>query len=301
MIARASRVPCVADRWRGRLRRRWSSAQERPLTGARPQVHEADAAHRERQAGPERLLEGHARHEAGRQHRQGSSGLEAAADAGRRSGAQAQSDRDDRSREPLHHRRHPAAQRQRPAVRDPAGRQQGRVPVLVQLLPPDPDRSEAQALGRSRSVVLRRGARPLGRRHAGHRLDRIQGREGLDRRERQPAQRRPARRRALDAAGRRPHSRRDPDRRSEVLHEAVHVLADVGARAARRGAPGILVQREQRGCRASGLRTRADPPRRHARLHRSGAASAAASPSTCQVNRRCRGGSLDPPRVASDQ
>ena len=36
-------------------------------------------------------------------------------------------------------------------------------------------------------------------RYAGHRFDRVQGREGVDRRERQPAQRRAARRRTLDA------------------------------------------------------------------------------------------------------
>ena len=95
------------------------------------------------------------------------------------------------------------------------------------LIPID---AEPQALGRSRSVVLRRGDRSMGRRHARHRLDRVQGREGVDRRERQPAQRRAARRRTLDAAGRRPHPRRHADRGSEVLHAAVHVLAHVGAR-----------------------------------------------------------------------
>ena len=161
--------------------------------------------------------------------------MEAAADAGRRSRAPAQPDGHDRSREPVHHRRHPAAQRQRTAVRGPAGQQQDRVPVLVQLLPADPDRCQAQALGRSRPVVLRRRDRQVGRRHAGHRFDRLQGREGLDRRERQPAQRRAARRRTLDAAGRRPHPRRHADRGPEVLHAAVHVRANVGARQAGRG------------------------------------------------------------------
>ena len=41
--------------------------------------------------------------------------------------------------------------------------------------------------------------------------NRVQGREGLDRRERQPAQRRAARRRAMDEARPRSHPRRDPD------------------------------------------------------------------------------------------
>ena len=77
---------------------------------------------------------------------------------------------------------------------------------LVQLLPSDSDRSEPQTLRRSGSVVLRRRARSMGGRHARHRLDRIQGRESLDRRERQPSQRRAARRRTMDAAGCRPHS-----------------------------------------------------------------------------------------------
>ena len=98
-----------------------------------------------RASGFERLLERHARHQARRQHRQGSARIQAAADAGRRGGAAAQPDGDDRSREPLHHRRHSAAQRQRPAVRGPAGREEGRVPVLVQLLPPDPDRTRARS------------------------------------------------------------------------------------------------------------------------------------------------------------
>ena len=73
----------------------------------------------------------------------------------------------------------------------------------------------------------------LGGRYAGDRLDRLQGREGLDRRERQSPQRRAARRRALDAARPRSHSRRDADRGSEVLHQAVHVRADLGARESR--------------------------------------------------------------------
>ena len=94
------------------------------------------------------------------------------------------------------------------------GQQQDHVHVLVQLLPPGAVHARAEAFGRSRSVVLRRGDRPVGGRHARHRLDRVQGREGVDRRERQPAQRRAARRRALDAARLQPHPRRDADRGS---------------------------------------------------------------------------------------
>ena len=39
--------------------------------------------------------------------------------------------------------------------------------------------------------------------------------------------------------GLQPHPRRDPDRGSEVLHAAVHLLAHLGARRARRADPGV--------------------------------------------------------------
>ena len=59
------------------------------------------------------------------------------------------------------------------------GAEQDRVPVFLQLLPPDSD-GRPQAQRRPRSVVLRRGGRQVGRRYARHRFDRLQGREGLD-------------------------------------------------------------------------------------------------------------------------
>ena len=65
--------------------------------------------------------------------------------------------------------------------------------------------------------------------------------------------------------------------------QTVHVLANVGARKARRGNPGIRVQREQRRCGPSRLRTGSDPSRWHARLHRSCAAAAAASSRASEV------------------
>src|SRR4029453_10103970 len=55
----------------------------------------------------QRLLEGHHRHQAGRQHRQGSSRLEAATHARGRSRAQTQPDGNRRSRSGVHHRRPP--------------------------------------------------------------------------------------------------------------------------------------------------------------------------------------------------
>lgn len=142
------------------------------------------------------------------------------------------------------------------------------------LIPIDPTRTHSEDTG---SVVLRRGARPLGGRHPGHRLDRLQGREGLDRRERQPAQRRAARRRTLDETGRRSHPRRDAHRGSEVLHETRYLLPDVGARAARRGDQRVLVQREQRAPGPSWLRPRPHRAGRATRVRQSGTAAASAS------------------------
>ncbi len=65
---------------------------------------------------------------------------------------------------------------------------------LVQLLQAGAVHARVEAHRRSRSVLLRRRDRPLGRGYVGDRLDRLQGREGVDRRERQPAQRCVARR-----------------------------------------------------------------------------------------------------------
>ena len=135
-------------------------------------------------------------------------------------------------------------------------------------------------------VVLRRRDRPLGRRHARHRLDRLQGREGVDRRERQPAQRRAARRRALDAARLRPHPRRDADRGSEVLHAPFTY-----ARTWVLGEPDEQIQEyscSENNVDAAHLGFGPGPirARRHARLRRPGAAAAAGA----QENRWLRRG-----------
>ena len=74
---------------------------------------------------------------------------------GRRGSAETQPDGDRRPRSAVHHRRNPAAQCQRPAVRDPSGRQQDRVHVLVQLLPADPDRSRT---GSTRTIPTPRSS-----------------------------------------------------------------------------------------------------------------------------------------------
>src|SRR4030095_11242257 len=66
-------------------------------------------------------------------------------------------------------------------------------------------------------------------------------------------------------------------RGSKVLHEAVYLLAHLGARRADRSDCRIPRQREQRAQRSSRVWAGAHPSGRNARVHRGGAAAAAAA------------------------
>ena len=176
----------------------------------------------------------------------------------------------------LHHRRHPAPQRQRPAVRGAAGRQ-ARSRSCISTATSGSSRSTAAS---TPTIPIRRSSAKKSASGKATRWSSIRSafkdeKVWIDENANPHSD-------ALHVVERwtRPDMDhihvRHADRGSEVLHAAVHLRADVGAREAGRAVAGILLQREQRRPGSPGIRSGSDSAGRHARLSRPGAAAAAA-------------------------